>query len=119
MDYRDIFALTAPPETPDYSAVFGLIQARKLAGLPFVPCTDPIEVFELADNPERVRPDDVIGVCLHEGRFYLGIFRRDGSGLVASMPGDQADGLAHFLHFELCAEDAEEAAYARARREGR
>lgn len=100
-DFRHIFEATAPlngeRRPMSFGELFALVDAPKMAGLPWTFCPDPVETFELADNPTRYTEEPRLGTCVKDGRFYLGIFRRDGSALIASMPAMWAEGLAHHL----------------------
>ncbi|MBB5987398.1 hypothetical protein [Sphingobium lignivorans] len=101
-DFRDIFALTASREPANFGAVFDLMKARNLAALPWHFGSVSFELFELAEDPARRRVQDEVGCCLEGDTFYLGLFKRDGSASIAAMPGWMADGLAHFIHFDIC-----------------
>lgn len=89
----------------DYQALFditaGVERRRRIRDLPWRFGSVPFQQTDLAAEPARERTLDEVGCCITDDVFYLGLFRRDGSAAVAAMPGWMADGLAHFIHFDL------------------
>lgn len=90
MDYQAVFAVTA-----------NIKARRQMRDYPWRFGSVPFVMSDLAPEPMRERTTDEVGCCVVGGQFYLGLFRRDGSAAIAAMPDWMADGLAHFIHFDL------------------
>lgn len=89
-DFEGILNATAP-----------LRRLYALRNLPWQFGQTPVQISTLYQDGQHERRLDEVGCCVQDNVFYLGLFRQDGSAVVAAMPGYLAEGLAHFIHFDL------------------